>query len=269
MIDQNKSVVDLLTEHLTGYPLAELDIGKDPRRLRRFKDSSGNYVVISNMPDIYEQFDHINSKVETRILPDSVRYLITDMVDYIDHIKEILTLNCYKNPKLYFKMVEAFQEDLPQFLHVDKLEDIVNYNDNMDTQFKVSTYRICKFEDKLLMIEGAVGLSITPVIYKSKPVFKQFKIEKLKNEIIEKNLAFDGGNIDKYKYPVLNICGYATWVKFINNINDKTFIPNKRLGQNNLNELYIDALYPDRKSEVEIDTPIEVNKHIYDINFYF
>lgn len=266
-----KSISDLLTEYLTGYPLAELDLDKDPNNLRKLRDSSGNIVHIHPFNDVYEQFSHIDSKIDSRFLPEPVRYLLTSTTNYLDHIKEILELN-FESGVLYDKMLRAFHEDLSFFCHVDRIDDIVNYDDDLDTQFKLSTYRICSFEDKLFMIEGAVGTSITPVIYKSKPVFKRFRDDIMRDEIIEKNSNFENGhglidisNIDAYRKPVLNICGYATWVKFINNIEDRTFIQSNRLGQKNLPDLYIDRSYPDRKYEVEIANPKGILKEEYDI----
>ena len=143
-----------------------------------------------------------------------------------------------------------------------KIEDLKCYNDDKnDIHCKFSIYRICEYNKKYYMIEGALGVNISFLSYDFRPLayIKKYlqqewnniqyltKVKKsiimqkkLKNKNINKKVQDSDdiinviGNIDSINVsdPVLCVTGYSTVFKEIDNINNKNFIQRDDFNQN-------------------------------------
>lgn len=226
---------------------------------------------IYNIPIIISA-QHIQKKRKSRFIQHSeARHLITDAIDYLEHIAKIIKLvfDTYGGQAFSNKLNNIMNSEIPD---IDKIED---WDDEIDDiPMKFSTYRIFKYDNRFFMIEGAIAIGLSAFslngmtldfIKKSKPY--------LWDEIVEIDKLYPGGFIDlnAFQYhPVLTVTSYATWVKRIKSLTDFSIVPCDELGHNDsLTELFETELNEDNLVyRVQYDTPLlngEIDSKIFKV----
>ena len=197
---------------------------------------------IKNLPVVISR-KHLKSKAKERFIRYiPARRLITNEMDYIMHIAEILRIvfDNYKDSNgvsLDQIIKRIFKHQFPD---IDDIEDW--YDDEDDIKIKLSTYRIFNHESKLFMIEGAIAVGISAFSLNGKTLdCIRNKYEYLWDDVIDINNKYPGQLIDLNAlcyHPVLTVTSYSTWIKQITSKTDFTMIPNSLLGNESLTELF-------------------------------
>lgn len=143
------------------------------------------------------------------------------------------------------------------------------YTDDVDDiPIKLSLYSIVSYNGKLYMIESAVAAVITV-----------FTLEGVPFSYINKGTSLYtrlDGMVEDFKYnhngesffaldscargPVINITGYTTWVKHIQNLDDVSPCDDVDLGHRNISDVYIKKAY-----EV-MSLPYNMDYNVYPID---
>ena len=145
-------------------------------------------------------------------------------------------------------------------LNPNSVEDMKKFSDIAnDIKHKFSMYNMYTYKSKVYMLEAAIAVSTTFLTYNEIPLayIKKYNLVNEWRQILYLNNRYqydsrdankqtfgflDLNNIDLSE-PYLNLTGYATWFKEINNVQQKLYIGNYDLfKQDSTVDLYTDNL---------------------------
>ena len=273
ILNENNNHIPILSE----AELEKLDSGALDL-LRAEDDTIMVRYLYDKIPVVVQS--HLLQKAKKRFITDpSVRSALRIAAnDYQEDIKNVLDrissvmFSDDKNGKITFK-------DIIYEYYNSCLKNKKTHNDNDDEQIKLSLYSFCRYGYKLFMVESAVAAAITIFTLLQEPI----SIAK-KNPINFENIKHINSNymakhnneqfLDLSKpmdVPVLNLTGYAMWVRSIDNVEDITPQDDPRLGHKGIKDAYANCnevlSLPHYSDDIiEIDTNVFNKLMSYEFN---